>query len=148
MELSEEKISDAVTGVLESIAFVLAEPCEVDDQEFSRYARIQYSGPGEESEVVLSATDGFLCELASNLLGTDISEISVDVEGVQALTELANIVCGEVVLMLGSEEQVYSLGLPEILLSDDIQHDDSSMVGCGLESDGEYLRVYVSRHST
>jgi len=91
--LTRDEVSESVANALESIAFVLAEPGGPSDQQYSRHARIRYDGPGESSELLLSATDGSLVELASNLIGVDPDAVSPEQEGLQALTELANIVC-------------------------------------------------------
>lgn len=143
--LTTEQVSEAVAGALESIAFMLLDGAETEEQSYSQHTRIEYSGSHETSEVRLSATDGFLLELASNLIGVDISEVSPELEGTQALSELANIVCGEVVRVLGGTDSSFRMGLPESIQDGVGLNETTELVECQLESEGEFLRVTVAR---
>ncbi len=114
--INDRQLSDLLTAALESIAFVLAERIDMEEAATyarpTHFARIAYSG-ANSGEVILGASDGFLRELASSLLGVEPEEINVEEQGCDALRELANIVGGSVVFELDGEDCRYTLGLPE-----------------------------------
>ena len=138
-ELNEERICQLVSTALERIAFVFAEQLELSDESPSdRHAEIHFSSPETSGHLVLSATTGFLEEVAANLLGVEVEEVTEE-EGVQALTELANIIGGEVVLALGASSIPFELGLPrEIDAAPPASEEARS--AC-VESDGGLLEV-------
>ena len=137
-----------VTQALERTAFVIVDPC--DEQDAGRlapathFARIDYAGP-ESGSVYLQASPGFLTELASSILGAEPDEIRLDVEGLDALRELANIVGGSAVVALGGESLPYALRLPETL--DGPPTDLADAVTCTVESMGERLTVSWRPHA-
>ncbi len=148
-EITKETITELVSNILETMAFVFAE--SLDEQESPstmRHSKISYAGPDENSDLYLSASPGFLAELASSMLGAEPDEIDVEVVGRQALDELANIVCGEVVLSLGGEDEVFSMGLPETIDRPRGTEETERLVRSIVESDeGERLEVLLTRSS-
>ena len=90
---------------------------------------------------MLSATDGFLVELASSILGVEATEVDSDKEGKDALDELANIVGGSVILELGGEDQYIKYGLPSALDESDLPEVGEHTVKCYLECERELLVV-------
>ncbi len=139
--VDQDTLRTIITDALERTAFVIADPCDDGDEDAlptpTRHARIRYTGP-EAGGLEVSATDGFLVELASSLLGVEPDEVRADAEGLDALRELANILGGSALLAIGSETKPYSLGLPEII---DAPSALPPAVACVLESEGETLRV-------
>jgi len=115
--INPERLTDMVTEALERTCFMVSDPSDEaaaagQGYEFSRCARIAYSGPAS-GYVFVVASDGFLEELASSLLGCEPEDIDLDVEGRDAIKELANIMGGSVILELGGDNCEYRLGLPE-----------------------------------
>lgn len=139
--LQAGRLAELTITVLERTAMVLADPHEPDGSgaPLSRSARIRYSGPNS-GQVVLSASDGFLIELASSLLGVERDEVNLNEQGEDAIKELANIVGGSVVMELGGEWCTYSLGLPSVMGGDQAPLPPTA-VECWVESEGELLRV-------
>ncbi len=136
--IDQEKLSELVCEALERTAMVFAEPMEEDAPDgVSRFARIIYEGE-ESGEMILAASDGFTLELASSMLGEEENAISADNEGALALAELANIVCGSVVVAIGGEQRAITLGLPEVADPSSVEGDG---VRCVVESMGEPLVV-------
>ncbi len=117
-ELTPRRLGELMTEALERIAFVITEPCDESDLPLpfspSQRARISIGGVGCAT-VWLEADDGFLCEFAAGLLGCDPDEVDPTAAGRDALTELANIIGGSVVVELGGTDREYRLGLPEAL---------------------------------
>jgi len=116
-ELKPEEVESLTLGALERIAFVLADSVREAEATFDRHTRIEYAGNGESSQIQLSATDGFLIEFVSSLLGLEPESIEPAVQGQQALNELANIIAGEVIAKLGGGEIQFDLGLPSTIES-------------------------------
>ena len=142
-EFSADKLAEMVIAALERTAFVLAEPVESDRVASlpapAHAAVIGYTGP-KSGSVRLEATEGFLREVASSLLGVEPHEVDVEKDGLDVIRELANIVGGSVLLELGGDACPFSLGLPEVTaLSKGATSDDCV---CHIESDGEHLRVF------
>lgn len=136
--IDQEKLGELVCEALERTAMVFAEPMEDSPPDgVTRFARIIYEGE-ESGEMVLAASDGFTLELASSMLGEDEDAIAADNEGVLALAELANIVCGSVVVAIGGEQRAITLGLPEVA---DPGSAPSDGITCVVESMGEPLVV-------
>ncbi len=136
--IDQEKLCELVCEALERTAMVFAEPMESDSPDgITRVARIIYEGE-ESGEMILAASDGFALELASSMLGEDEDAIAADNEGALALAELANIVCGSVVVAIGGEQRAITLGLPEVA---EPSPADGDGIRCVVESMGEPLVV-------
>lgn len=111
------RLADLTIEALERTAFVLADPAEStpnlsDLSSRAIGARIKYAGE-ENGEFFLFASEGFVIELASGLLGVEPEEVDLSVHGDDALRELSNILGGSLILELGAEQRPISLGLPE-----------------------------------
>lgn len=143
-DLTTDRIGELVVDALERTAFVLVDV--VDDERVKelppprRHTRVQFSG-ASCGAIVLSATDGFLVELASSILGVEAAEVDSDKEGKDALDELANIVGGSVILELGGEDQYIKYGLPCAIDESDLPEDGEDTVKCYLECESELLVV-------
>lgn len=115
--IANERLVEMVTSALERTCFMISDPSDAETVsgsgfDLTRSARIAYSGSGA-GYVLVSASDGFLEELASSLLGCEPEEVDLDVDGRDAICELANIMGGSVTLELGGDTSEYRLGLPQ-----------------------------------
>lgn len=137
--IDAERLSELVSEALERTAFFFAEPgsLEAHRDVLHHFAVIRYEGE-EAGEVHLAASDAFLLELASSLLGEDASSLDASREGAEALVELANIIGGSIVLELGGEHRRIALGLPGISLACPFPGES---INCTLNSEGEPLCV-------
>jgi CheY-specific phosphatase CheX len=142
--LSADRIAQITIETLERTAFVLADCVDADASgdlpDPTHFAAIGYEGP-QSGSVHLAASEGFLRELASSILGMDPESIDPSQEGCDALAELANIVGGSIVHDLGGADQSYKLGLPAKRDSDSSTQDQQDSVITHLDSEGELLRV-------
>lgn len=142
--LTPGRIGELVVEALERTAFVLVDVVDGDRvKELSppkRHTRVEFSGAACGA-IVLSATDGFLIELASSILGVEASEVDSEQEGKDALSELANIVGGSVILELGGEDRYIKYGLPNEIDESDLPEVGEETVKCYLECDSELLVV-------
>lgn len=142
--LNADRIGQLVVEALERTAFVLADPVPADYAESlpvpDRFSKVDFSGAAVGS-VVLSASEGFVRELASSLLGVEPDEVEPDCDGQDALNELANIVGGSVILELGGAEKEYHYGLPCTMSPNEVPDDTPGTVRSYLEAEGELLCV-------
>ena len=141
-DITTDRLAEMVTDALERTCFMVSDPSEpgsIAEQgyELSHCAKIAYSGPAA-GFVYVVASDGFLEELASSLLGCEPEDIDLDVEGRDAVKELANIMGGSITLELGGDDCEYRLGLPE----ETAPAEYSSGNECYIESTYGALRVY------
>jgi CheY-specific phosphatase CheX len=142
--IDSASLAEITINMLERTAMVLAEPGEPGEvvPESTHFARIRYRGPSQGT-IILAATDGFLRELAASLLGVEATEVNVEVHGNDALKEMANIVCGSIILKMSGENCQYSLGLPELVKGGELSSSDSAapITECTVVSEGCPLRV-------
>jgi len=136
-EFTTELLERATIQALERTAFVLVDPCETDETATpTRFARIEFTGPTCGS-VTIGASDGFLAELASSLLGVEAEEVDIETEGLDAIRELANILGGSVLNDIGGQDSTFSLGLPELASA----NEGDAGVTCSFDCEGESLHV-------
>lgn len=135
-------LSDVTISMLERTAMVLAEPAPDGENlpQPTHFARITYRGPSQGT-LILSATEGFLRELAASLLGVEAADVHVPTFGTDALKEMANIIGGSVILALSGDVCEYSLGLPEILKVEDVVIGNGPHAQCAVVAEGGPLRV-------
>ncbi len=152
--LNEENMAEFVVEALERTAFVLADivDAEYATQELpppDRYARIAFTGDAAQGDVILSASTGFVVELASSMLGVEPEQVNPEVEGRDALNELANIIGGSVITALGGEEKHYEYGLPSALTKGELPTFNDDTITCYIESECENLTIsWVPRIDT
>ena len=130
--INERQLEQLTIRVLERTAMVLADP--------TRFSCLSYCGDASGT-LYLSASDGFLAEIASSLLGVEPDEIRLDVEGKDALNEMANIITGSLILQLGGDTESISLGLPRKLEKAHEYSEESDIVEGIVETCGQVMRV-------
>ena len=143
-QLTSQRIGQLVIEALERTAFVLAETVDAGKAAHlpkpSHFSRIVYTGP-TQGEVFLSASDGFVRELTSSMLGVEPEDVDAEIEGQDAIKELVNIVGGSTILELGGADCQYSLRLPELLDGTSAPEPGDNGAACFVESEGELLKV-------
>jgi two-component system chemotaxis response regulator CheY len=143
--LLPQQLERVITSALERTAFVLTDPTDPDaPYVYDQHAHITYTSEAEEADIYLSASEGFLREVAASMLGLEEDDPELASELGEALSELANILAGEIVVCLGGEETRFVLGIPESCEVDNVPGGMPS-VACGVESMGEGLQVSVFR---
>lgn len=136
-EFNTNALERVTIEALERTAFVLVDPCDPEDTAPpTHFAQIRFTGPRDGS-ITVSASEGFLRELASSLLGIESDEIEIETEGLDAIRELANILGGSVLNDIGGQDSEFSLGLPELVDGDS---GEPGLVCC-FDCEGESLSV-------
>lgn len=143
--LERQQLDALIANALERTAFVLTEHAESEGaQHYNQHAHITYVSDEEEADIFLSASEGFLREFAASILGMDEDDPEVAHELVAGLTELANILAGEIVVCLGGENKPFVLGIPQSCAAESVPVGPPS-VSCARASMGEGLQVNVFR---
>lgn len=113
----EEIVFTTVCDVFEKLSFMfgeLAAPDELPEPvERNVKASMTYSGDmsGTFSIVV---PDDVCPEIAANVLGTDQDDEIVTVQAGDALKEMLNVMCGNILTAIAGEEPVFDLSVPEV----------------------------------
>ena len=143
-QLTSQRIAQLVIDALERTAFVLAEPVDAERAAelpaVTCFSRIFYTGP-DQGQLFLAASEGFMRELVSSLLGIEPEDVDPVSQGRDGIKELANIVGGSTILELGGADCEYSLDLPELVEASDTPEPGDRGAACFVESEGELLKV-------
>ncbi len=115
MNTTADTVSKVFLGVVEKLAFMFGDPCEMDDvyAEQGGWVRATITYDGEQKGAIsLSVPVGLCAEISANILGMDPEDIGDDILARDSLKEMLNVVCGHVVPALQSEDRDFELGLP------------------------------------
>ena len=109
------QLQQAAASTFEQLGFLFADEELTEGQESLRpdaVARVRFSGPMEGTlEVRLAG--GLLPVLASNMLGND--EMPDNAVVLDAFGEVTNVICGNVLPLIGGPAAVFDLAAPEVV---------------------------------
>jgi len=110
-------LSEEIIKTFEELAFLFGQPD--DDREAGDFSdkiigSATFTGPFD-GQLVLALSREALPELAGNMLGEDEPETISESQRRDALKETVNIVCGNVLPVLGGKSAVFDVAPPEIL---------------------------------
>ena len=109
-------LTDVVADTLEKLAFLFAAPLEgpapEDTQELAT-VRVRFSGP-LCGGMQLSLSQPVLAELAANMLGADDASALTTDEQHDALRELINVICGNLLPLIGGHSAEFNIQTPFI----------------------------------
>ncbi|MBP8299337.1 MAG: chemotaxis protein CheX [Planctomycetes bacterium] len=146
--ITAEDFQQTAANALERMAFVFTEPAEETVGETlaqcTTHAKIEITGDQHSAWVVVSASRGFLAEVAASMMGVEQEEIDVDEHAEATVHELANVLGGELVMAMGGAETPLRLSLPATLDDTGVsEHIDAVAAGCGwttvLKADSGFL---------
>lgn len=113
--VTADSFAGLVALALERMAFVVVEPGDTDREEVLdgciAHACVRISGEVERV-VCVSASSGLVSEVAAGMMGIDVTEIDAAEHGVATVAELANVLGGELVMLLTGGDSTLTLGLP------------------------------------
>jgi CheY-specific phosphatase CheX len=113
--VTADSFAGLIALALERMAFVVVEPGDADPQEALTscvaHACVRISGEFERV-VCVSATPGLVGEVAAGMMGVETEEIDVAEHGGATVAELANVLGGELVMLLTGGDSTLTLGLP------------------------------------
>jgi CheY-specific phosphatase CheX len=99
--------------VFEEVAFVMLEPAELPPEPPLSGVEISFDSGDQRGLIYLWAAEQFLEELAENMM----PGVELDSLGIKCLSEIANIVGGNLLTEIYGEDLVVHLGLPQAIQS-------------------------------
>ena len=117
-ESIESILYGVAEDVLEKLAFIFSFPEEERanmDYAAAVAASVSFSGPFEGT-ILMVISDETLPELAGNMLGID--EDTAPEQQHDALKELINVVCGNLLPLISGKKSVFNVNAPEIVTDD------------------------------
>ena len=114
----DEKLNEVVFDVFEKLAFMFGEVA--DREEISRaatdYARVSmaFSGQSAKGTLLLAVPADFSAEIAANVLGVDPDDELVATQADDALKEMLNVICGNLLTAVVGEQPVFDLTVPVV----------------------------------
>ena len=128
MRTYDEQLYRVAAETMESLALMFLVP-EEDATVFGimpdRVARVDFAGPFDGS-LTITFSDELMIELAGNMLGAiDVSEVSAEQQD-DALKELLNVICGNLLPQVAGNEAVFKVCSPRILTNagEDSEHEE------------------------
>ncbi|MBU1707839.1 chemotaxis protein CheX [bacterium] len=114
---------DVSTHVFETSAFMAVYPPEVTDPDggFPRMAAsIHFKGPAM-GRLILAVSSEILSPLATSMLGLDITDEVGENGKKDALLEVLNMMCGNVLTEIHGSKPIFNLSPPELILWEEAQ---------------------------
>ena len=117
--ITAQDFQATAANALERMAFVFTEPATETLGEVlahaCAHATIEISGDSHRAWILVSATRGFLGEVAASMMGVEAEEIDIDEHAEATVHELANVLGGELVMAMGGADTPLRLSLFETL---------------------------------
>ncbi len=143
----QEKLTEVLTDVLEQFAFMFCEPTAPNPVPAPSGAMLrasmQFTGHST-GRLDVAAPQALAAEVAANALGIDEEEESAAAAD-DALRELLNIICGQILTAWAGEQPVFTLSIPHIAPCDDeawqVMADDDRTVHFKVEDYPFLLRI-------
>jgi hypothetical protein len=107
-------LRETFSDILANLAFMFSDdevPAVLAGESWYETA-IRYDGP-RHGRLRLWCPQSFMTRLAANLLGVDPQEPETDVKGIDAVKELMNILCGQLVTEFHGGDAIFNLSIPE-----------------------------------
>ncbi len=139
------EVAEATFG---SMAFLLSMPDTEDEIGSGQTTTVcvSFSGPFS-GELNMTVSAEMLSELAGNMLGLDPGEDAQHDQQVDALKELLNVICGNLLPEIAGVEAVFDVASPQIVLQGETpsQVDQKASVKLCLDSGMAELTLYTDQ---
>jgi hypothetical protein len=112
----EPILREVAEDTLQSLAFLfpLEPEAEVDQTGETAIAKVNYTGPCSGC-LLVTVPRSMLPPLTANMLGLPEAQAPAGEEEVDALKELANVICGNLLPAVAGREAVFRISAPEVL---------------------------------
>jgi len=121
-----ENLASAISDVIEELTLMIVEPSDVLPEDWCPELKVSIGFDGPVNGRLILLSDGALCDsVAANLLGSDLSDPEVLANAHDAVGELLNVVCGNLVTRVFDSQRAFALTLPEVEPIDRQQCGDS-----------------------
>jgi CheY-specific phosphatase CheX len=119
-EQLKEILRRVAEDVMEKLAFLLSFGSDESAQgDMFSAASISFSG-SVKGTLIMAISDQILPQLAGNMLGLDDDEESTNEQQQDAVKELINVICGNLLPAISGKQHIFHIEPPH-LLSEDIQ---------------------------
>lgn len=126
-----EKIDNIILKIsaetLEKLVFMFASPYDPEEsteQDPDTGASVSFTGPFSGT-LGMKVSGEVLSEIAVNMLGVDDEDETTPDDQNDALKETINIICGNILPVIGGKQAVFNIGTPMIILEgEDIKERD------------------------
>ena len=140
----EKELFKAAVLTFEDLGLMLPSP-ELDDEQMAAQAvgavSVDFTGPFT-GKLVLRVCGDVLNELTANMLGED--ENPLPDQCWDALGEIANVICGNVLPQIAGMREVFNLSGPEMVVSNCVPNlKPSAQTRIGIELGRAELELYV-----
>ena len=142
IEAADGRLAEVTADTLEKLAFLFATPMDAPasmDEASLTTVRVEFAG-AFAGGMELAVSGPVLEELAANMLGADDGEPIALEARLDALKELVNVVCGNLLPILGGGEAVFNIQAP-VLVPDGHPGWASCAARCDLALDQGVCRV-------
>ena len=113
----KEILKEVLCDVLEQMAFMFADPISPQDipgvSENALSTTMHFDGP-TTGQLSLSVPAAICPTIAENMLGVEPDDERVLEKAQDALKEVLNIACGNILTLVAGEEPVFDLTIPEV----------------------------------
>ena len=115
--VSSQTLTNVVSETLEQFAFVFAEselfPADPPAEDTPLLAEIGFKSSRRSGRLILAASQTLCSEVAQNVMGEDGEDEVSDEASRNALQEVVNITCGNLLAQLYGTEEMFELSVPE-----------------------------------
>ena len=129
-----QTLGETFCRVLEQLAFMFPEPAAKSElpTHTGEYVSVSMGFKGVFNGTLRLAAPSAICaEIAVNMLGMDLDDEEVAAKGLDALKEVLNVTCGNILTEIAGDEAVFALDIPEATImdasgwSDLLRHDET-----------------------
>ncbi len=113
----KELVENTFCEIVEKMAFMFGEMPDEDTPADAVVDAVEASISFEghfSGTFTVAAPAGFCAELSANTLGLELSDPQAVEKGHDALKELLNVVCGNILTVIAGEKPVFDLSIPEL----------------------------------
>lgn len=113
----DETLYRVTAEILESLALMFLVPEDEAPHptpQCNRCVTVSFTGPFD-GMLAMAVSDGILTELAANMLGLESGRCADNRQQEDALRELANVICGNLLPVIGGSELLFNINIPEVL---------------------------------
>ena len=118
----QQKLGEVLENVLEQFAFMFCEPTTPDEMPEPSgdllHASMQFNGPST-GKLDMMTPRSLAIELAANAMGIDEDDEAA-AGASDALRELLNIICGQMLTALAGDEPVFDITIPDVTVCDHV----------------------------
>jgi CheY-specific phosphatase CheX len=143
-------LMDVFSEVAENLAFMFVDPPEEDEfpEPTGPCVRAEMGFVGPFTGTVSLAVPESLCpQIAANVLGLDPDDELVTAKPHDALKELLNVTCGNLLTRIAGDEPVFDLTVPEVISLDEeswqAYQENPKTVGLILEDEPIIIGLFI-----